>query len=187
MRLVTLIAGLIVCTAFGLPASLAASAAEPRDLEGLWEGRAVFARAELEADLVVELARKPEGPWVGTIDVPNQRLQFHPLDAVRVSEEGPGLVVELVYSRFVPELGRRVTYGFRGTLSPDGGRVEGEVEREDGPPVPFVLEQLGPPGMPRPERPEMEVHDLAPDAGELRARFEADRGRTRLLMLLSPT
>lgn len=173
--------------AAALSGPLAAAAAEPEDAAGLWEGRGIFERAELEGDFAVELAPTPDGPWTGTVDIPNRDLRYHPLDAVRVQEGPSGVTVEFEYSRFASEIDRRIHYLFRGTLAPGGRRVEGAIDRDGREPVPFVMEKLGPPGTPRPDRPEMEVHDLAPGAGELRARFHRDAGKTRLVMLLSPT
>lgn len=158
----------------------------PADVEGLWQGRVIFARAQQEVDMTVELARTPAGEWVGTIDVPNQRLRFHPLEGIRVAERAAGVEVELQFNRDT-EHGGRAEYTLRGTLSADGTGIEGSVTGADRPAHPFTLEKLGPPGMPRPEPVEMPVHDLSPGSRELAEVFDRDRGRTRLVLLLSPT
>lgn len=158
----------------------------PSDVEGLWQGRVIFARAQQEVDMTVELARTPEGEWAGTIDVPNQRLRFHPLEGIRVSEGAAGVTVELQFNR-TTEHGGRAEYTLRGDLSSDGSVIEGSVTGGDRPVLPFTLAKLGPPGMERPEPVEMPLHELSAGSRELAELFDRDRGRTRLVLLLSPT
>lgn len=171
--------------ALGPVLALPACALGPADAEGLWQGRMIFARAQQELDVVVELARTPAGEWVGTFDVPTQGIRFHPLRGIRVAEGAAGVEVELQLERGARE-GLRADYRLRGTLSDDGTSIEGSATGAGRPAVPFTLERLGPPGTPRLEPAEMPVEDLSPGSPELRDLFERDRGRMRLVLLLSP-
>jgi hypothetical protein len=168
-----------------LCAALAAGPARAAGLEGLWEGLMVYQPAEVEVEFTVELARAADGRLVGTIDVPNQRLAFYPLDsATQEGERGT-----FAFSWKAPHATERATITYSGTLAEGGKRFAGEVVESDAPDtrVPFSMTRLGDPGTPRKEPREVPVRNLSPNGAELKDVFNADAGKTRLLLLLSPT
>jgi hypothetical protein len=165
-------------------AGAAAPAAPPAaNVEGLWQGTLVYKKAELEADVLVELARDAKGKWVGTIDVPNQQMKFHPLDNIRVD----GSAVYFEFNRFAQKAQVMVETPFTGTVAADGATITGDFYEGKTNHVPLVLKRLGGAGTERPEPRLAEVHPLAADGAELRALFNRDAGKVRLVLLLSPT
>jgi hypothetical protein len=167
----------------GTPQPAPAAAAAPSNAEGLWQGTLVYKKAELEADVVVELARDAKGKWVGTIDVPNQQMKFHPLENLRID----GSSVYFEFNRFAQKAQVMVETPFTGTLSADGSTIAGDFYEGKKSHVPLTLKKIGGPGSERPEPRLAEVHPLSPDGGELRALFNRDAGKVRLVLLLSPT
>jgi pimeloyl-ACP methyl ester carboxylesterase len=176
-------------TAPATPATPAAPAgAEAADptaaaAEGLWAGTLIYKPAEQEAEVTVELARDPQGRWVGTIDVPNQNMKFFPLANVHAA----GGSVSWQFDRFSDKAGILVQTPFTGKLSADGGTISGDFFEGGRNHVPLVLRRIGEAGSPR-EEPRLAPVTLLSESGEeLRAAFNRDAGKVRLLMLLSPT
>jgi hypothetical protein len=160
-----------------------APALAPSNAEGLWQGTLLYKKAELEADVLVELARDAKGKWVGTIDVPNQQMKFHPLDNIRID----GSAVYFEFNRFAQKAQVMVETPFTGTLSADGSTITGDFYEGKKSHLPLTLKKIGGPGSERPEPRLAEVRSLSPDGEELRTLFNRDAGKVRLVLLLSPT
>jgi hypothetical protein len=162
-----------------------APAAPAAGLEGLWEGLIVYRPAELEVEFAVEIARAADGKLVGTIDIPNQQLQFHPLDRVALD----GRKGELAFTWFVAHAQQNASVTFTGTLTGDGKSFAGTMVESDAPEAsnPFTMQRLGDPGTPRKETKQGALLPLSPVPAELKEAFNRDAGKTRLVMLLSPT
>jgi pimeloyl-ACP methyl ester carboxylesterase len=155
----------------------------PPSAEGLWEGALVVRRAEIEADTTVELARDAQGKWVGTIDFPNQNIKFFPLANIRA--EGNDVYWE--FNRFAHKAGVMVETPFTGKLSADGTTINGDFFEGRKEHTPLVLVRKAAAGTPREEPPRAPVTLLSDSSEELKAAFNRDAGKTRLVMLLSPT
>jgi hypothetical protein len=164
------------------PPAVAADPPEPPTAEGLWRGLLLIEPAVVEVEFGVELARAPDGRWTGTYDDPDRGLRHEVLDEVSVDDRR----VELAYTFEIPGGDFVIPYRWTGELAEDGGSIAGEMVEGEAPPVPFVLHRLGPPGTEPPAPPAVPVVALSPEAAELREAFNRDRGRVRLLMLLSP-
>lgn len=170
----------------GAAASIPSAATASTDAaaaEGLWAGTLIYKPAEQEAEVTVELARDPQGRWVGTIDVPNQNMKFFPLANVRAA----GGIVSWQFDRFSDKAGILVQTPFTGKLSADGGTISGDFFEGGRNHVPLVLRRVGEAGSPREEPRLAPVTRLSESGEELRAAFNRDAGKVRLLMLLSPT
>lgn len=162
--------------------------AEPR-AEGLWEGWVVYSPAEAEVEIIVEIARDAEGELVGTIDIPSQRMKFHPLDSVTLEERR--LTFDWLWVHQESEGGEtRARFLYEGEISDDGAAVRGTVsgwENPSGRTTTFELARIGEAGDERPERSLLEVTTLGGDLGALRRAFNGAAGQPRLLLLISPT
>jgi pimeloyl-ACP methyl ester carboxylesterase len=171
---------------FALPAeegTPSAAAAAPARIEGLWEGVLVQKPGELEADIVVEIARNPDGGLVGTIDVPNQQLKYHPLENVKAE----GSKVSFVFSRYSETAQMMVVSPATLTVSEDGRTMDGELLEGGRNRIPMSLERTGEAGSERREPPLGPLHILSGDGAELKAAFNRDHDKPRLILLLSPT
>lgn len=176
---------LLLALTAALAAARAASGADPPTpptAEGLWRGLLLIEPAVVEVEFGVELARAPDGRWTGTYDDPDRGLRHEVLDHVSVDDRR----VEIAYTFEIPGGEHTIPYRWTGELADDGGSLAGEMVEGEGPPVPFVLHRLGPPGTEPPAPPAVPVVALSPEAAALREAFNRDRGRVRLLMLLSP-
>jgi len=162
-----------------LPASLFAEtpalSADPKSPAGTWEGSVIWAPAEVEIDLRVDLAlsgQEPGQEWSGRLAAPAASVEGHVLAGVSV--QGRAVAFE--------HMERPSRGSFRGTLSDDGGAIEGEFSPADGGrPARFVLHRGG------------SAPAAAPDltvlagADDLKAHFNFDQGAPRLVLLLAPT
>lgn len=153
------------------------------DVEGLWQGTLFYKRAELEVDVFVELGKDANGKWVGTMDVPNQAIQFHPLENVRVN----GSEVSFDFNRFSKKPGITVETPFTGTVSADGTMITGDFHEGKKNHIPLTLKRIGHAGDDRPVPRKPELRSLSGSGAELQEAFNRDAGKTRLVMLLSPT
>lgn len=164
------------------PAAGAGEVSESPTAEGLWQGLILVEPAVVEVEFGVELARAADGRWVGTYDDPDRDLRHEVLDEVAVA----GRRVELAYTFEIPGSDQVIPYRWTGELADDGATISGELVEGEAPPVVFVLHRLGPPGMERPEPPEVPVVSISSGAAALHEAFNRDHDRVRLLMLLSP-
>ena len=167
---------------FGLVATPAASAASDADLEGIWKGMLVAKEAEVEAEILFEIGRAPEGDLTGTFDMPVQDFLFHPLE--QIAFDGSKVVFD--FRRDSEHRGRNARYVLEGELSEDRRRIEGNVvdgERR----IPFHLAWTAEAGTPREERRVPEVAQLSDRGEELRAAFNREQDHVRLVLTLSPT
>ena len=153
------------------PASWAQS---PSSVEGSWEGAVVYVPAELEVDIHVDLFRDSRGVLAGLIDIPTKPIEDEPLANIQLA--GDRISWELVRDSG--------TFPYEGTLSADGREIRGRSE-DRGKTVEFWLKRRDP-GAPERVRVEPPVHSLAATGAELKERFNADAGKVRLVMLLSP-
>jgi hypothetical protein len=167
-------------------ASSAPGAPPAPSVEGFWQGVILYQPAEIELEFSVELARDAAGRLVGTIDLPTQRMEFHPLSAVR--QEGASVFLQ--FRRDSEARGPNAPFDFHGELDAGGQTLRGTFVgfyHGDQNRFPFELTRAGAAGMERPEPARPPVHPLAPGGDELAAAFDRDAGRVRLVMLLSPT
>lgn len=154
-------------------------------LEGLWDGLMIFTRGEAEVEFTLEVARATDGKLVGTIDIPSQHLHYRQLDAVTLAGDQGAFS----FTWMLPGVPSNTSVSFSGMLSTDGQRFDGVVVESDAPGVssPFRMKRLGEPGAPRKELRPAAVRPLSPAGAELKEAFNADAGKTRLVLLLSPT
>ena len=162
---------LLAAVAGGAP--LAGAGARPTAL-GSWKGIIVYAPAELEVEIGIELFQGSDGILSGSIDIPTKPIHGEPLAAIEA--QGDAISWEL----------RRAsgTFIYRGTLSADGDEIHGTYH-ERGKVYPFSLERYVP-TVSDAEPAAPPLHTLSATAEELRARFNQDVGNVRLVLLLSP-
>jgi len=170
-----LIAGvsLVLCLATAVVARAGEGSAS---LAGSWEGMIVIRPAEYELDLYLDLERTGEGSLRGKISYPTQDVSDYPLESVQVDGEKVAFVVR-------DEQG--VVSAFDGLLSDDRESIQG-VLSEQGQSYLFNLHRTSGEHRERSPRP-VELLDVAADGRKLRSRFEEDRDKVRLLIILSPT
>jgi|GEM_PF-3858495 len=164
-------------------AAQAPQAAQDRpDFTGLWVGRIVYKLAEVEFDLTVEIFRDAAGGLLGTVDLPSERLKYRPLRHIEV--QGRHLSMEFLMDSEVR--GPDATFKLQADLAPSGQTMRG-VFVESGGSRPFFLDRKGDPGADRPPERRSPVTTLSGQGAELKAAFNRDADRVRLVLLLSPT
>jgi hypothetical protein len=191
MRSVWKVCACLAVCAFPLAAQPAREIREippPVRVEGLWEGIILYDPAQVELETTVEIARDAQGKFVGTIDLPSQRMQYHELRDFKVD----GRKVSFTFYRNSEKRGPNSPFVFDGEVSADGrlitGIFTGFYNEEKGTDrVPFSFERIGEPGDERPEPVHPPVISLSPSGSELRDAFNRDTDAVRLLILLSPT
>ena len=149
---------------------IAAAPATP-DLSGRWVGAIVVEQGRQEVELQVDLESGAAGLWSGTMAVPVQGVSPKPLADLTVAGDR-------VSWTFEDASGRAAFHGTR-----QGDRIVGS-DHEKGRDYPFELKRVGPPGTET--CPHIELQDLH-GVEELRAAFNRDAGKTRLLMVLPPS
>jgi hypothetical protein len=167
------------CSLFLALVGLAAGCAKTPSPAGQWKGTAALPDQD-SVTAVVDIA-KVGTRWVGQFDLPFHGLEDYPLE---ISVSGPQ--VHLFFAG--PEA------DFQGTLSGDGKALSGTATLSDGMKVPLTFRRVGEAQLSemfwkleRAADDSSLVSRLSVDGAELRAQFNADRDKTRLLMLLSPT
>ena len=143
----------------------------PSAVAGRWVGPIVVEKGSAEVDVVVDLERGDDGTWSGAMAVPVQGVESKPVTGVSVEENRVSWVYE-------DASGVAVLSG-----AVDGDTMSGS-DLEQGQNFPFELRRVGPPG--HPVCPSVELTDLA-GLDDLRAAFNRDAGKTRLLMVLAPS
>lgn len=161
---------------------------EPPRLEGLWEGVILYDPAQIELETTLEIARDAKGGLVGTIDLPSQRMKYHPLRDFRTD----GSKVAFTFYRDSEKRGPNSPFVFEGTLSPDGRILEGIFtgfynEEKGNDRVPFRFERTGEAGDERAEPVKPALSTLSPSGEELREAINRDADAVRILILISPT
>lgn len=162
--------GMVVLWVFCLACVPAWAEVRPA-VEGTWAGVIVYAPAELEVEIAVELSRDAKGALAGSIDVPTKPIVGEPL--ADIFFDGTRISWEL----------RRQTgnFLFDGTLSADGREISGRCF-DRGETYNFSLERSDPAAQPVTPA----IHTLSATGAELKERFNAAVGSVRLVMLLSP-
>jgi hypothetical protein len=159
----------LLTTLFGLCFSPSLAGQEAR-LAGHWEGAIVLAPAEQELDVVVDLSRTA-GQLKGRLWFPITGDGAH---------EVQDLAAQGSHVSFAVRDDDGVVSHFDGTLSPDGNSVRGTL-KEGGQSAPFGLQRARSDWQVRP----IPIHKLSPGALQLKMDFNADAGKTRLLLLLT--
>jgi hypothetical protein len=149
-----------------------------RTLTGQWRGK-LAADDERKTDLVLDLNRL-SGRWVGQCDLQEFGVEDYPVDVVL---DGDHVTLSFTAAQI----------DFEGVLSRAGDRLVG-IANTRGHSDSLVLRRSGAPhlskeflALERVAEDSTRVEALSADAAQLRRQFNADRGYTRLLMLLSPT
>lgn len=154
----------------------------PPSFTGLWQGLIVYRHAESEFDLAVDIFRDAGGALAGTLDLPSERIRDRPLRHIVV--DGRRLSMEFLNDSEVR--GPNAVFRLEGELAADGASLRGTFV-EAGGRMPFFLARKGEPGIERPPEVRSPVTALSARGDELKAAFNRDAGRVRLVLLLSPT
>lgn len=142
--------------------------------EGAWKGVIVYVAAEQEVEIAVELFLDARGVPGGLIDIPTKPIEHEPLSNVRF--EG---------NRVSWELRRQTgTFLYDGTLAADRNEISGRYF-ERGKTFDFSLKRSDPAAK-EPPAVHPTLHTLSATGAELKERFNADAGKVRLVLLLSP-
>jgi hypothetical protein len=169
--------------AWACAALLGASApAAPPDFTGLWRGAIVYQHAEKEFELVVEIFHGAGGALQGTVDLPSAHILYRPLRNVVVT----GRRISLEFLNDSEVRGPEATFKLEGELGADGRTMRG-LFVELGGRIPFEIERRGEAGSERPPAVPAAVETLADSGDQLKAAFNRDAGKVRLVLLLSPT
>ena len=160
----------------------------PARIDGLWSGIILYDPAQVELETTVEIALDAQGNPGGTIDLPSQRMKYHPLKDFKVD----GRKVSFTFYRHSERRGPNSPFVFEGEISADGRVMEGMFtgfynEEKGTDRVPFRFERIGEPGDEQPEPPHPPVIPLSPAYSELREAFNRDADAVRILILISPT
>lgn len=147
------------------------STADP-SVAGRWEGIVQVRPAVHEIDFSIDVRRLDDGKLGGSITFLTQDDPPQPLDAVKVNGN------EVTITSHDPQ---GVVSSFNGRLAADG-TMSGELVEGEGR-YPFTAH--------RQDRPSVasvgKLEDLAPTGANLIDRFNQDRGKVRLVAILSPT
>ena len=191
MRAVWKLFACLAACAFPLAAQPAREAREispPARIDGLWTGIILYDPAQVELETTIEIALDAQGNPGGTIDLPSQRMKYHPLRDFKVD----GRKVSFTFYRNSERRGPSSPFVFEGEISADGRVMEGIFtgfynEEKGTDRVPFRFDRIGEPGDEQPEPVHPPVIPLSPAYGELREAFNRDADAVRILILLSPT
>jgi hypothetical protein len=160
----------------------------PARIDGLWSGIILYDPAQVELETTVEIALDAQGKPGGTIDIPSQRMQYHPLRDFKVD----GRKVSFTFYRSSERRGPSSPFVFDGEVSADGRVMEGIFtgfynEEKGTDRVPFRFERIGEAGDELPEPARLPLFSLSPSGAELRDAFNRHADAVRILILISPT
>lgn len=153
--------------------SLCAQGSALPHLDGHWEGVIVAVPAEMEADVEIDVDRAGE-QLQGRLGFPTQEKTYQILGL---------LLRDRAVSFSVVDEQKTFSF-FEGTVSDDGAEIIGKMT-ENRKSYPFTLWRRNPSSAREAFLPP--VLRLADDGAEIRRAFNADGGRVRLLMTLSPS
>jgi hypothetical protein len=159
----------LMMTILGICFALALAAQEAK-LAGHWEGAIVLTPAEQEIDVMVDF-NQAGGQVKGQL--------WFPLTADGAHEVS-GFTMQGSHVSFSVRDKDGVVSTFDGVLSPDGSGLQGTMT-ESGKPVPFNLHRAK---AAEPAR-EIPTYKLAGDAIQLKAAFNGDFGKTRMILLVN--
>ena len=143
-------------------------------VEGTWDGAIFYVPAEQELEESVELFQDARGVLGGVVNVPVKPIENEPLSAVQF--DGKQISWELKRASGV--------FPYVGTLSADGNEITGQLN-DRGKTYQFTFRRRDPAaGEAVPVHPP--IHPLAASGAELKAAFNSDAGKVRLVLLLSP-
>jgi len=164
--------GLLLLTLAG-PGSVAA-AEESASVIGTWAGFVQVRPAEYEVDFQLKIERNKDGSLKGWVSYPSEGIKDQALEKIAMGE---GRTVT-----FLARDDKGVESAYQGWLSDDGRQIDGDLA-ESGQHFNFKLER----GDGRWLHAASELKTLSPAGTELLSAFNEDRGRVRLLLILSPT
>jgi hypothetical protein len=149
-----------------------AQAAEPEPrLEGHWEGMIDVRPGEFEVDMTLDIQQAADGSLSGHLSYPNQGPKEYALDTVQL--EGGSLLITSTDEQGTVSV-------FQGRSLDGGNILQGELT-EGGKKAPFELHRTG-----KAARKPPAVQNLGSDGAELKALFNQDQEKVRLVMVLSP-
>lgn len=145
-------------------------------LEGRWEGAILVEEGRIEIDVTAHFERRGDDAWVARLSFPTMGVEALEVTPTRFGDGGFLLVFDPGDGSGEKQLA--------GELDAESGDIEGTFS-QGLQKVPFYLERDSAPGA---EAGLVEVVELPPPGvEELSTRFDRDRGKVRLLLLLSPT
>ena len=161
---------------FCLVLGLSTACSRASRLEGEWEGKVSLHEGDT-VQVVMDL-QKMGSRWLGSYDVPQFEMDDYPMEVVTTQDS-----VHLFFSR--PDA------HFDGKIGPSG-TLSGMLSHDT--PIPLTFRRIGEAKFSDSFLKVEQAADdsnlvqvLTPDASALRDRFNTDRAKTRLLLLLSPT
>lgn len=149
-----------------------AGAQAPR-LDGHWEGVIAVRPGEFEVDMKLDLVRAADGTFSGHLSYPDQGPKEYKLDTVQVEEDNV----------LITSTDEQGTVSIFQGKSLDGDKVLRGDLTENGKKAPFELHRADAVA----SAPKVSVQTLAKDGAELKAQFNQDQGKVRVLIILSPT
>jgi hypothetical protein len=160
----------------------------PPRIDGLWSGIIMYDPAQVELETTVEIGLDAQGNPGGTINLPSQRMEHHPLRDFQVD----GRKISFTFYRNSERRGPNSPFVFAGEISADGRVMEGIFtgfynEEKGTDRVPFRFERIGEAGDEIPEPVHPPVIVLSPTYEELREAFNRHADAVRVLILISPT
>jgi hypothetical protein len=150
------------------------AAEESASVTGTWAGFVQVRPAEYEVDLQLKIEREKDGSLKGWISYPSEGIKDQALEKIATGKAGE--------VTFLAKDDKGVESAYQGWLSDDGRQMDGDLA-ESGQHFNFKLAR----GDGRWLHSASELKALSPAGTELLSAFNEDRGRVRLLLILSPT
>lgn len=151
----------------------ASAQAEPPRIDGHWEGTIVLRPGEFEVFMKLDLVRATNGSLAGRLSYPDQGPTEYTLDSVKMDDDNVFFTATDEQKTVSVFQGRSVEGGkvLRGDLTEGGRKAPFELHRAAAAP----LRKLLPP-----------LQTLSRDGADLKALFNQDQGKVRVLLILSP-